>query len=359
MITPSFWSGKRVFVTGHTGFKGSWLSLWLHRLGAHVTGYALPPPTQPALFELARIPELITSIQGDVTDAAAVEAALIAARPEIVIHLAAQTLVRYSYEAPIETIRTNVLGTAHVLDAIRRVPSVRAVVVITSDKCYYNEEWPWGYREEDRLGGDDPYSASKAAAEMVVATYQHSYFAKKHGAAAPALASTRAGNVIGGGDWTRDALIPDILRSLLKGEPTVIRSPKATRPWQHVLEPLHGYLTLAEHLYERGHEFATSWNFGPPETSERSVAWIIDTIYRLWGTDMKWIRDTVPGPPENMLLKLDSSKARHYLGWRPKLDLPTSLAWIVDWTRRYQSGADVRATTLADIDRFMTLAPPA
>lgn len=355
MINPKFWSGKKVFVTGHTGFKGSWLCLWLQHMGAQVTGFALNPPTQPNLFDLARIGELVDSHIGDVTDLKAVEAAMQHAQPEIVIHMAAQTIVRRSYLEPVTTFASNILGTVDVLDAVRRTPSVRAVVMITSDKCYHNEEWVWGYREDSRLGGDDPYSASKACAEQVIWSYQHSYFNPKYTAGVPAVASARAGNVIGGGDWAEDRLVPDILRSLLKGEPTIIRKPQATRPWQHVLEPLHGYLTLAEHLYTSGHEFSSGWNFGPPEASEKTVKWIVEHLYELWGTRNEWVQDKNPGPPEKTFLKLDSSKAHAYLGWYPKLDLPTTLDWIVKWTRDYEKGADLRTTTQSQIARFLSL----
>lgn len=352
MVKAEFWKGKRVFLTGHTGFKGSWLCLWLHRMGAKVTGYALPPPTDPSLFEMARIGELVDSRIGNVGDLASLEAAMQAAQPEIVIHMAAQSLVRYSYDHPVETFTTNVVGTVHLLDAVRRTPSVRSVVIVTSDKCYYNEEWVWGYREDSRLGGIDPYSGSKGAAELVVTAYRHSYFSADRHADGPAVASARAGNVIGGGDWALDRLVPDIMRSLLKNEPTLIRNPQATRPWQHVLEPLNGYLMLAERLYTGRHQFASGWNFGPSEQSERTVGWIIEKLYDLWGVDFEWKRDANPGPPESTFLKLDASKARAHLQWRPKLDLETTLAWIVDWTREYQKGADMREVTLTDIDRF-------
>jgi CDP-glucose 4,6-dehydratase len=355
MIDPKFWQGKKVFLTGHTGFKGSWTCLWLKHLGATVTGFALPPPTSPSLFELARIGELVHSIEGDVTDARAVEKAMADAAPDIVIHMAAQSLVRKSYQEPVATLGVNIMGTVHVLDAIRRVPSVRSVVMVTSDKCYHNEEWVWGYREDSRLGGDDPYSASKACAELAIWSYQRSFFGPKNGAAGPAVASARAGNVIGGGDWAEDRLVPDILRSLLRNEPTLIRNPNATRPWQHVLEPVHGYLTLAERLYTHRHEFSSGWNFGPPESSEKPVGWIIGKLYDLWGTSMQWQHDTKPGPPEKTFLKLDSSKAHAYLGWRPKLDLPTTLAWIVNWTREFEKKNDMRVITLTEIKQFMAL----
>ena len=357
-LNPAFWRGRRVFVTGHTGFKGSWLCLWLHRLGAQVAGYALPPPTDPSLFELARIAELVNHTVGDVRDLPALEAALQRAQPEVVIHMAAQSLVRYSYDNPVETFATNVLGTTHLLDAVRRTPAVRAVVAVTSDKCYRNDEWVWGYRETDALGGHDPYSGSKGAAELVVTAFQHSYFDAARHPDAAVVGSARAGNVIGGGDWARDRLVPDILRSLLNNEPTLIRNPQATRPWQHVLEPLHGYLMLAERLHADRHQFASGWNLGPPEASERTVGWIIERLYRLWGAQFDWIRDPDPGPPESTFLKLDASKARSQLGWRPRLDLDTTLTWIVDWTRHYQRDADMRAVSVAEIERFMALELP-
>ncbi|BAV34023.1 CDP-glucose 4,6-dehydratase [Sulfuricaulis limicola] len=357
MMNPEFWKGKSVFVTGHTGFKGSWLCLWLDRLGAKVTGYALPPPTNPSLFELARVAETMHSIIADVTNLPALQAAMAAAKPDIVIHMAAQSLVRYSYDNPVETFTTNVLGTVHVLDAVRRVPSVRAVVIVTSDKCYHNEEWVWGYRETSRLGGADPYSASKGCAELVVAGYQRSFFDPKANPGCAAVGSSRAGNVIGGGDWAADRLVPDIIRSLLKNQPTIIRSPQATRPWQHVLEPLHGYLMLAERLFTDGHAFASAWNFGPPEQSEKTVGWIIEQLYRLWGVTFDWKKDPNPGPPECTFLKLDASKARAYLGWRPKLDLITTLDSIVKWSRRFEAGDDMRKVSVAEIENFMTIVP--
>ncbi len=326
-------------------------------MGANVTAFALSPPSDPSLFELARVEELVKSIEGDVRDVEAISKAMAEAKPEIVIHMAAQSLVRKSYQEPLETLTTNVIGSANVLDAVRTTPSVKAVVMVTSDKCYHNEEWVWGYREDSRLGGDDPYSASKACAELVVWSYQRSYFRPEKGKSVPAVASARAGNVIGGGDWAEDRLVPDILNSLMKEEPTLIRSPNATRPWQHVMEPVHGYLMLAEKLYNEGQEFVGGWNFGPPDSSEKSVEWVIDELYKLWETSMEWIRDTNPGPPEKTFLKLDSSKSRAYVGWRPKLDLPTTLEWIVKWTQEYEKGSDMRQVTLDEIERFMQLRP--
>jgi len=355
MIKPDFWKGKKVFVTGHTGFKGAWLCLWLEHLGSKVTGYALDPPSDPSLFEMAGIAKTTDSHRGDVTDRAHLEKVMTAAKPDIVIHMAAQSLVRYSYDNPIETFNTNVMGTANVLDVARRVPSIKAVVCVTSDKCYHNVEWVWGYRETDRLGGHDPYSASKGAAEIVIQAFQSSFYGKEKGIAA--VGSARAGNVIGGGDWALDRLVPDIVRSLLKNEPTLIRNPQATRPWQHVLEPLHGYLMLAERLYTHGHEFAQPYNLGPPESSEKTVGWVIEKLYELWGVTFPWTKDKNPGPPECTFLKLDASKAHAHLGWRPKLDLPTTLDWIVKWTRRYEAGDDMRKVSIEDIERFMKIVP--
>jgi len=357
MFNPEFWKDRRVFVTGHTGFKGSWLCLWLDHVGARVTGYALDPPTDPSLFELARISELIDHHVGDVRDLDALETAVRGAQPEIVIHMAAQSLVRYSYENPVETFSTNVLGTVHILDAVRRAPSVRAVVVVTSDKCYFNEEWVWGYREDARLGGHDPYSGSKGAAELVVTAYQHSFFDPERHPELAAVGSARAGNVIGGGDWAVDRLVPDIMNSLLEGQPTLIRKPQATRPWQYVLEPLHGYLMLAERLFDDRHQFSSGWNFGPSAESERTVGWIIERLYALWPAEFEWVHDRNPAPPESGFLKLDASRAHAYLGWRPKLDLETTLEWIVNWYRRYEAGEDVRDECLTEIRRFMALVP--
>ncbi|PID96375.1 MAG: CDP-glucose 4,6-dehydratase [Actinomycetales bacterium] len=356
MVDPQFWHNRRVFLTGHTGFKGSWLCLWLHRLGAEVYGYALDPPTDPSLFRTARVDELVDSTTGDIRDLAALRSAVERAQPEVVIHMAAQTLVRPSFDDPVETFSTNVMGTVHLLEAVREVPSVKAVVVVTSDKCYFNEEWVWGYREDSRLGGEDPYSSSKGCAELATLAYRHSFYDPARRPGAAVVATARAGNVIGGGDWATDRLVPDILKSLLRNEPTLIRHPQATRPWQHVMEPLNGYLMLAERLCSPdGQQFANAWNFGPPEDSERTVGWIIARIYDLWGVDFEWVRDERPGPPENTFLKLDAAKARARLHWQPRLDLPTTLEWIVDWTRGYQRGEDTRGLTLADIDRFCGL----
>jgi len=353
MIDAAFWRGRRVFLTGHTGFKGSWLCLWLHRLGAEVTGYALEPPTQPSLFDVAGIGELVHSIHGDVRDAAVLRRALDEARPEIVIHMAAQPLVRDSYLEPVLTYGTNVMGTVHLLEACRHSDTVRAIVNVTSDKCYENREWVWGYREHEPMGGYDPYSSSKGCAELVTAAYRNSYFNperyRDHGVA---LASARAGNVIGGGDWARDRLISDCVRALLAGEPIVIRNPACIRPWQHVLEPLSGYLLLAQKLVTGGARYAEGWNFGPEESDARPVEWLVQTLCRRWGHDASYVVDAGEHPHEARYLKLDCSKARALLGWRPRWRLARTLDTIVDWTRAYQQGRPMRSICLDQIASY-------
>jgi CDP-glucose 4,6-dehydratase len=357
MINTMFWHGKRVFVTGHTGFKGSWLSLWLKMLGAEVCGFALRPPTSPALFELANVEAGMMSINGDVRDLEKLERAIATFQPEIVIHLAAQPLVRQSYQAPIETYATNVMGTAHLFEAIRSVDSVRVVVDITSDKCYDNKEWVWGYRETDQLGGYDPYSSSKACAELVAATYRNSFFnPDRYAEHRVAIATTRAGNVIGGGDWATNRLVPDILRALLQGKAVSIRSPYATRPWQHVLEPLKGYLMLAERLYQDGVAYAESWNFGPDTTNVATVGQVADYLYKLWNDAPSWQLDQASSQPhENTFLMLDCAKAHNNLGWYPQLDLQTTLQWIVDWTKAYQTNHDMQNYTQSQIRQYMEM----
>lgn len=355
-MNPDFWKNRSVFLTGHTGFKGSWMALWLQELGARVTGFSLPPNTSPALFEVADVAAGMTSVLGDIRDAEALAAAMAAARPEVVIHMAAQPLVRESYADPSGTYATNVMGTVNLLEAVRKTPGVRAVVVVTTDKVYLNREWHWAYREDSELGGEDPYSSSKAAAELAAHSYRVSFFhPAKHAEHGVALATARAGNVIGGGDWAKDRLVPDALNALKAGQPLVLRHPHATRPWQHVLEPVYGYLALAEALHHQGPSHAQSWNFGPYEFSDRSVGWIVDKLCELWGVAVPKQQDTGPIPHEAGYLKVDSSKARAVLGWAPKLDLDTTLRWIVDWTRVHHSGADARAETLAHIRRFMEL----
>jgi CDP-glucose 4,6-dehydratase len=352
-LSAAFWRGRRVFLTGHTGFKGSWLSLWLQHLGADLTGYALAPATRPSLFEAAGVARGMRSVIGDIRDGVRLRDAMSEARPEVVIHMAAQALVRASYADPLETYSVNVMGTAHVLEAVRGCPDVRAVVSVTTDKCYDNREWHWGYRETDPLGGYDPYSSSKAGAELVTAAYRSSFFdpAAPSGHRA-AVATARAGNVIGGGDWSRDRLIPDILAALQQERPVVVRNPDAIRPWQHVLEPLAGYLLLAEALAgDGGRAFAEAWNFGPADDDARPVRWIVEQMIARHGTG-RWEQDARPQPHEATYLKLDCSKARARLGWRPRWDLSAALAAIVDWHRVHAEGADVRAATLGQIARF-------
>lgn len=356
VMNRTFWKGKKVLITGHTGFKGSWLSLWLQSLGANILGYALPPPTQPSLFEVAHVADGMTSITGDVRDLDHIKAVIAGHRPEIIIHMAAQSLVRYSYEHPIETYSTNVMGMVNVLEAVRQSESVRVIVCITSDKCYENKEWLWGYRENEPMGGHDPYSSSKGCAELVISAYRNSYFPaeeyQRHGVA---VASARAGNVIGGGDWAKDRLVPDIMNAIMQNRPVIIRNPNAIRPWQHVLEPLNGYLCLAEKLWEHGPEFAQGWNFGPSDEDARPVSWIVDYLTNLWGEGARWELDSAQHPHEAHCLKLDCSKAKNLLGWSPKLHLSTALEWIVEWYRGYQQNKDMRDLTEAQITRFGNL----
>lgn len=354
-MDPLFWKGKRVFLTGHTGFKGSWLSLWLQELGAEVTGYALAPPTQPSLFEAASVGKGMRSIIEDIRDLDAVERAVEEAKPELVIHMAAQPLVRYSYQNPVETYAVNVMGTVHLLEAIRKVGGVKAIVNVTTDKCYENREWVWGYREDEPMGGHDPYSSSKGCAELVSAAYRNSFFSpEKYDQHGVALATGRAGNVIGGGDWALDRLIPDILAAFEKGDPVRIRNPHAIRPWQHVLEPLRGYLTLAEALYTQGPEFAEGWNFGPQDEDAKPVGWIVENMASIWGPEVAWEIDAGDHPHEASYLKLDISKARQRLGWTPALRLIDALKMIIDWSKKRQAGTDIRLLTLDQIQDYQS-----
>ena len=344
------WRGRRVFLTGHTGFKGSWLALWLAHLGAEVRGYALDPATSPSLFEAARVGSLVEDVRGDIRDARSLDAAMTRFAPEVVFHLAAQPLVRASYADPIGTYETNVIGTARVLDAVRRTPSVRAVVSVTTDKCYENKEWLWGYRETDPLGGYDPYSSSKACAEIVSAAYRQSFFAPQ---GRVALATARAGNVIGGGDWSTDRLIPDLVRGFLSGEPVPIRRPLAIRPWQHVLEPLQGYILLAEKLLGQDpSRYATAYNFGPADDDAQTVEWIAKRMRKAWGAGASWFADPDPGVHEAGYLKLDASRARAELGWSPKLHLGDALDSLVGWYKAHAAGADMHAVTLEKITAY-------
>ncbi len=348
-----FWRGKRVFLTGHTGFKGGWLSLWLQTLGAEVAGYSLAPPTTPSLFEAASVASGMRSLLGDVRDLSGVKAAMAECKPEIVIHMAAQSLVRVSYADPILTYLTNVMGTANVLEAVRETPSVSAALVVTSDKCYENRNSPHGYRESDPLGGHDPYSSSKACAELVVGSFRSSFFESQRGDDRPvAVASARAGNVIGGGDWAQDRLIPDIVKAFSEGNVLKIRNPQATRPWQHVLEPLRGYLMLAQKLCENGPAFAGAWNFGPDDSDIQPVRWIVEKIAAQWGESSRWEVDDSEQPHEAKMLHLDSSKAKQQLGWRPSLRLSDALSMTIEWYQHFLSGQNAREKCLEQISAY-------
>jgi len=355
MIPTHFkiFKNRRVLITGHTGFKGSWLCLLLHQLGADVYGYALEPPTTPSLYQEAKIDELVTSFIGDVRDLVHLQEVFAKVQPEMVIHMAAQSLVRDSYKIPVETYAINVMGTVHVLEACRNTPSVKAVVNVTTDKCYENKEWHWGYRENEPMGGYDPYSNSKGCSELVTSAYRNSYFNpatyETHGVA---VASARAGNVIGGGDWADDRLIPDFIRAISKGEKVKIRSPYAIRPWQHVLEPLTGYLTLAAKLFSEGADYAQPWNFGPDDRDAQNVEWITKTICQLWGENASYEMDTNPQPHEANYLKLDCSKAKAELGWMPKWNIETTLKTIVDWNKAFLKGENIREESIKQIEKY-------
>jgi CDP-glucose 4,6-dehydratase len=354
VVNPSFWRSRRVLVTGHTGFKGSWLCLWLQSLGAEVIGYSAGAPSSPCIYELANIGSAMTSIEGDIRDTAAVRDVFAAQRPEVVIHMAAQPLVRRSYVDPVGTYASNVMGTVNVLDAVRHTDDVRVVINVTTDKVYENREWEWGYREDEPKGGRDPYSNSKACSELVTSAYRESFFGPD---SQVALATVRAGNVIGGGDWGEDRLIPDIMRAALDREELVIRNPNAIRPWQHVLNPLSGYLRLAESLWESD-ELAEGWNFGPDERDARPVDWIIERLGALWGERIPWRHDGGSNPHEAMYLRLDSSKARVRLGWAPRWDLEQALASIVSWYKAFQAAGDLREHSLRQIEEFAEAPEP-
>ncbi len=351
-MTPSFWPGRRVLVTGHTGFKGSWLTLWLVRLGAKVAGFSLPPPTEPSLFAAARVAEQINDRRGDVRDLPALSAAIGDFEPEIVFHLAAQPLVRESYALPVETFSANVMGTVHLLESVRRCDAVQAVVAVTSDKCYDNKEWLWGYREDEPMGGHDPYSASKGCAELVAAAYRRSFFSNADRRIG--LATARAGNVIGGGDWARDRIIPDAVRALADGQPFVARRPESIRPWQHVLEPLCGYLTLAERLAAEPNEYSEPWNFGPREEDTVPVAELLDRFTAHWGSGDWRAESTLSGPHEAKVLRLDSSKARQRLAWKGVLGLDNTVRLTAEWYREASSRnvIDIRELTLRQIEHY-------
>ncbi len=352
-MNSEFWPGKKVFITGHTGFKGSWLALWLHSLGAEVTGYSLGTPTKPSLYEEVGLDLLIDSNIGDIRDQQLLSSVMIKAQPEIVIHMAAQPLVRDSYELPVETYSTNIMGTINVFEAVRNINSVRVVVNVTSDKCYDNKEWMWGYRENEPLGGYDPYSSSKACAELITSAYRNSFFNlgrfQEHGVA---LASVRAGNVIGGGDWAKDRLIPDCIRAISTGKAVVIRNPSSIRPWQHVLDPLHGYLLLAERLYEQPVKYSEAWNFGPDEYSSLPVELLVEKICSIWGESASYEIDDSSQPHEAHYLKLDCSKAKFKLGWHPKFLLDEALAKTIEWYRDFYQGKNMRDVCFEQIKDF-------
>lgn len=350
-VNEAFWKGKKVFLTGHTGFKGSWLSLWLQKMGANVRGFSLDQPTNPSLFFEARVAENMVSEVGDIRDIDHLTRTLKKFNPDILIHMAAQPLVRYSYDNPLETYATNVMGTANVLEAARICHNLRALVSVTTDKCYENKEWEWGYRENESMGGHDPYSSSKGCAELVISAYRRSFF---HTNESASIASARAGNVIGGGDWASDRLIPDILRAFEKNEKVIIRNPSSTRPWQHVLEPLSGYLILTQALFESGDEFAGGWNFGPRDEDCRPVSWILDRMVKSWGNGASWELDKNENPHEAGFLKLDCSKAARRLKWRPKWTLNYTLEQIVSWHQVWLQGGNVKDCCLNEINRYMS-----
>ncbi|MBD9356734.1 CDP-glucose 4,6-dehydratase [Methylomonas sp. EbA] len=349
-----FWRGKRVFITGHTGFKGGWLALYLHRLGAEIKGYALPAPTTPSLFQVADVASVLQHVEGDIRDLTCVMTEMQIFQPEFVFHLAAQPLVRYSYQQPVETYATNVMGTVNLLEAVRHTSSVKSVVIVTSDKCYENKEWLWGYRENEPMGGFDPYSNSKGCSELVTASYRNSFFpSERYAEHGVAVASVRAGNVIGGGDWAQDRLIPDIMKAFMVGEAVTVRNPTAIRPWQHVLEPVTGYVLLAEQLYKKGSRYAEGWNFGPSEADAQPVSWILEKLADLWGNGASWQIDGSEQPHEAHYLKLDCSKAKTLLGWGPRWTLAQALAMIVDWNLAYQQGKDMRQVCAEQLEQFL------
>jgi CDP-glucose 4,6-dehydratase len=351
-VDPNFWKGKRVFLTGHSGFKGGWLSLWMASMGAEVFGFSLPPNTTPNLFEVIGVEKLVKASQfGDIRNYEELFSALEKSKADIVIHMAAQPLVRYSYENPIETYATNVMGTVNLLEAVRQLGSVRATVVVTTDKCYENREWVWGYRENEPMGGYDPYSSSKGCAELAVSAFRRSYFSKDLDGAG-LLASARAGNVIGGGDWSADRLIPDALRAFQEGKPLMIRNPKSTRPWQHVLEPLSGYLILVQALYEKGVQYASGWNFGPRDEDARPVGDVVNLLVDGWGRNASWLLDGADQPHEASFLKLDCSKSSTQLGWSPRWDLETAIEKIISWHQALESKENMQVFTLKQISQF-------
>lgn len=350
----NFWNGKKVLITGHTGFKGSWLTVWLKKLGAQIVGLSLTPPSEPNMFTCVRAKDGMVSIQGDIRDLGKVRRTVEEHHPDVVFHMAAQALVRRAYDEPVETYTTNMIGTLNILEALRAAEGVRVAVMITSDKCYENKEWWWGYREVDAMGGADPYSNSKGCAELIISAYRRSFFSNSSASDSTAIASVRAGNVIGGGDWAADRLIPDVIQAFMEGRPVTIRSPDAIRPWQHVLEPLSGYMELAEKLWHDGDRYSDSWNFGPSHEDSKPVAWIVEHLAEIWG-GARWVVDRTTQHHEANYLKLDCSKARMCLDWRPRLDIETALKWVVDWYRAYHRGDDLALATAKQIDSYEDL----
>lgn len=349
MIDVSFWQNRKVFITGHTGFKGSWLSLWLQQLGAKVTGYSLESPTTPSIFESAKVSAVIEkSITGNICDAKLFISAMQQAKPEIIIHMAAQSLVRDSYTDPVGTYATNVMGTVNMLEAVRNTPSVKAVLNITTDKCYENKEWIWGYRENEPMGGHDPYSSSKACAELISSAYRNSFLDNE----GIALATARAGNVIGGGDWAKDRIVPDAMRAFMDNESLLIRNPIATRPWQHVLEPLSGYIMLCQKLIEQPENFSEGWNFGPDDEGAQPVSILADTMVRCWGNDAQWMVDNNEHPHEARYLKLDCSKAKNLLKWKPIWCLERALDETVQWYKAWHQNKEIQRFTLEQIKLY-------
>ncbi len=353
-VDARFWKGKQVFLTGHTGFKGGWLSLWLTSMGAKVTGYALAPNIHPSFFDVVGVQSFLEQNHiADIRDLTFLKMAMEQAAPEVIIHMAAQPLVRYSYEDPLETFATNVMGTVNLLEIARKIPSIKAIVVVTTDKCYENKEWVWGYRENEPLGGADPYSCSKACAELVTSAYRQSFFSGNVATSNAAIATARAGNVIGGGDWSVDRLIPDALNAFEANKPLVLRNPLSTRPWQHVLEPLSGYLVLAQALFTNGKKFASAWNFGPDDEGNKTVERVIDLLGNRWGANSGWQQDPNAHPHEAHLLKLDCSKAHQQLGWSPKWRLEESIEKIVQWHKAFKTSKDMKAVSLEQIDQYV------
>ena len=349
IVNKDFWKNKKVYLTGHTGFKGSWLSLWLVSMGAKVKGYSLPANTKPSLFEQLNLENDMLSEIGDIRNLKNLSFSMKEFNPDILIHMAAQPLVRLSYEFPVDTYSTNVMGTVNVLEAARYCSNLKSIVTITTDKCYENKEWEWGYRENEAMGGYDPYSSSKGSAELVISAYRRSFF---YSNSSPSLASGRAGNVIGGGDWSEDRLVPDILKAFTNSKPVLIRNPLSTRPWQHVLEPLSGYMVLAQQLYLKGDKYAEGWNFGPNDEDCKSVSWILDEMVKNWGKNASWSLDKSNNPHEAGFLKLDCSKAHKRLKWKPKLNLKNALKSIVEWYKIFDSGGNIKKQCLKEINEY-------